>query len=152
VYDKNPTANNGTATALTVKGSSSVANRSAYLKFDLSGYTAPVSEAILSLPVTLVGNEGAPPRTVQVRKLSDDTWTESGLTWDNRPTSGVLISSFDGDPVGAVIEVDITAYVNEEIAGDKTLSLVLQQATSVNRLVSMSSREGVSPPELLITK
>lgn len=142
VWDANPAVNYGAVDTLMVKDANSGTDRIAYLRFPLSGLSSPVTSATLKLTVVEVGGEGAAPRTVQVRQLASDSWTELGTTWSNRPAAtGTLIGTIDAATTGQVYSINVTNYVNQEFAGDKKVSIVLVQPANANRLVYFGSRE-----------
>jgi hypothetical protein len=95
-----------------------------YLKFDLSRITTTsVSNVILR---TYCGSGISVPITLQ--EVSDDSWTEAGMTWSNRPSAGDSIQTNSSG--SGWVDWDITDYVNRELAAsDSTLSLCLQDLT-----------------------
>lgn len=136
--------NYGMATSMVTK-ESAANDRSAYLKFDLSGLTGSVSSATLRLYVkslTAVADRIA-------YSVSTDTWTESGLTYSNRPAFG--------NPAGSVrvfgqgwVEFDVTSYVMSEYAGDKIVSLYIKDPVSDNDVgIDFYSKENSSNQPVL---
>ena len=88
------TTNYGTAMSLLVKNSSSGSTtRWAYLKFDLSSITGSITSATFSLYGNSA-NTSADSDTIY--GVSDTTWTETGITWANKPAVGSSISSTSG--------------------------------------------------------
>ncbi|MFH1808819.1 MAG: DNRLRE domain-containing protein [Pseudomonadota bacterium] len=78
--------------------------RTIYFKFDLTGVTGVVQQARLHLRATNAGWGGA------VVSVPDSTWSESTLTWNNRPMMGAALY----DQAGAVViddsyALDVTA-------------------------------------------
>lgn len=126
--------NYGTDSVLTVKNESGVDyQRESYLKFDVSGWPAAVSSAKLRL--TVVGISTSPVQNT-LYFVSSDTWTESGITWNNKPAGSTTLGSWTPS-ANAVIDIDVTSQVNAEIAGDNKLSLkvastILGSATNVD--------------------
>src|SRR5205823_947656 len=86
--------NFGTATDLSTKWDTAVNsgnNRDAYLKFDLSGIaTAPAGATVRLVPFSV----GAPTVPGVANFVTDDTWTETGITWNNRPGFGGAIATW----------------------------------------------------------
>lgn len=150
VYDAAPSTNYGTQTTLAVKDVSSTGfDRVSYLRFPLGTVGASATSAILKVTVTGFGNETVGPRTIELRQLTTDTWTETGTTWSNKPaTTGTLIATFNPQTVGAVHSVDVTSYVNSQVADGKA-SFVLIQSYNVGRLVNFGSRENSAAQPLL---
>jgi hypothetical protein len=147
--------NFGGQAALEVKTSSSN-NRNAYLKFDLTGFTN-ITAAKLRLngrrSDTLTGTI-----TTQVNAVSNTTWGEGTVTWNNKPGLGAVLGSvdvFDGEP--RYFEVDVTQYLQtEKSAGRNTVTLGLHNLTSSSVWVWFNSREvqyggAALPPGLVIS-
>ena len=80
--------------------------RESYLKFDLRPLASQgVSQAILRMYVTN-GSGG----TVDLKDVSDSTWTEGAITFNNKPAKGSTLASFNpGTTTGRWLEVDITS-------------------------------------------
>ena len=106
----------------------------AYLKFNLSGI--PENSTILSASLyayTKYGASNGPPsydpRTIVIdaKNVSNDTWNESTLCWDNRPPMGptVLDSETVDNTENILYSWDVTSYVQSELTGDKTASVGL---------------------------
>ena len=125
-------------------------NREAYLKFDLSSFTQPITSALLCLtPLTAGG-----VMEHQLYSVADDTWTENGLTWNNRPAAGSLVASYL-PTAGAAVWIDVTALAQQQAAGDDRLSLRLSSTTAGGSFYSdYASRENTNAalrPRLVIT-
>lgn len=120
--------NYGSAAVLDVKNESSGYNRQAYLKFDLSQLQGPVVSAKLRLVPVSAGASGF---ANQAELLASDSWTEGGLTWNNRPTAATAIATWSVPAAGTPVEIDVTAQVNAAIADDKTLSLRISSPANV---------------------
>ena len=106
----------------------------AYLKFNLSGI--PDGSTILSADLyayTKYGPSNGPPSytpmtlVIDAKNVSDDTWSESTLCWDNRPPIGpTLLDSLSVDSTENVwYSWNVTSYVQGELTGDKTASVGL---------------------------
>lgn len=136
--------NYGSDTALMVKeDSGSDYDRRALYRFDLSGYSTPVTSAMLKLPVVSGGTDTA-GMVVEVRKIENDGWAETGVNWSNAPTAGSLLATIPASSItiGGTVTVDLTGAINTEIAGDKVLSLLLVPTTSGSqRQAAFGSRE-----------
>ncbi len=144
VWNGGPTINYGTSTVLVVKDVYGPGyDRISYLRFPLSSLTAQAKTATLKLKVTQIGGEGAGNRTVEVRQLTNDSWTETGTVWNNRPAStGTLIATItNAGTVGQTYSVDVTDYVNAQYLSDKKVSFVLIQPSSVGKAAFFGSRE-----------
>jgi hypothetical protein len=72
-------------------------------------------------------------------------WSESTITWNDAPALGPTIATIGTAPLGAWIEVDVTSAVT----GNGSYSFGAS-STSTSSL-RMSSKEGIDPPQLVIT-
>ena len=60
--------------------------------------------------------------------ISDDSWTETRVTWDNLPTLGSTAKTVNmPDAAYGWKIIDVTAFVQDEINGDGILSLVIMK-------------------------
>jgi hypothetical protein len=135
VLVSNPGTNYGTEWRI---GTDASPDRRSYLRFNVTGLGYPVTQATLRLHAFDASTAG-----VQVRPVTDNSWTEGGITYSNAPTVGSVAAT--GAPVTANdwIEVDVTAL----ITGNGSYNLAL---TTTGDLLRFVSREGVNKPELVI--
>ncbi|WOO40095.1 DUF7594 domain-containing protein [Rubellicoccus peritrichatus] len=103
-------------------------NRS-YLKFDISEVDKqPIESAKLRLKVIAVGNDAKQPNNIQAFAVTDDSWSEDTLTWNNQPLWNPLYLDqkfgYDAEPA-SYVELDVTDFVNAELAGDGIISIAL---------------------------
>lgn len=141
--------NYGTATVLDVKKESTGYDRQAFVKFDLAGVAGAVSSAALRLHVTAAGMTGI---VNQAYLSASDTWTESGLTWNNKPAATASLGSWTVLP-GGYVDVDVTSQVVTAMSGDKLVSFMLDAAANhgSNGWTQYASRNaGANQPLLLI--
>ncbi|MEK0317301.1 CBM96 family carbohydrate-binding protein [Cohnella sp. 56] len=133
--------NYGTATDLMVKSDASGYARKTYLKFSFSSFAgSTAASAKLRLYVSGVNTDAL--RTLKVYSTGE-TWTETGLTWNNAPATVTAGPSVNiGNASGVWIEIDVTALVNANM-DDKQISLLLvnEGAASSKGDVQSSSRE-----------
>jgi glucose/arabinose dehydrogenase len=124
-----PSANLGSAAALRTDDSPVV--QQTYLRFLVAGLArANVQDAKLRMRAT--GNTADGPA---VFGTSND-WTESGITWDNRPQPSTgVIGDVGAVTAGASVEWDVTSLVD----GDGPLSMLL--ASAVEDGTQFNSRE-----------
>jgi PKD repeat protein len=154
VQDGSRAARNfGASNTLEVRQSSAGNNRWTYLKFDI-GSLAGVSRAKLRLFGELSGTRAASVVTA-VHPAINTTWSESGLTWNNRPATGAAIAS--ATVVNSVLprwyEWDVTGYLQQEkAAGRHVVTLVLRNVTTSTVNDHFRSKEaGGNVPQLVIT-
>lgn len=142
--------NYGRATGLVTKSTSSSGfSRRSFMKFPVASLAGSPT-ANLILHVENLGTEGASGFTAELRQIITDTWTETGLTWNNQPASGTLINSFTVLPsdVGNEISIDVSGFIAQQAIGDGTASFVLMQPGNANRTINFSSREGSMAPRI----
>ncbi len=143
--------NYGSDTNLVVKGSAkSGYNRSAYLKFSLANVNN-VNAA--KLRVYGRNTENSSLINISAFGVTNDTWTEKGITWNNAPAA--LTTSLSSVAVSDQLnyyEFDVSDFVKTEFSGDKTVSLLLKDAANQNINLAFNSKENSKyPPQLLIT-
>ncbi len=143
--------NYGKDTALVVKSATNSGyTRSSYLKFSLSSVSN-----ISSAKLRIYGRNVDNPSTISLSSYGsdNDSWTESGITYNNAPVSSTSALSTAGVSNQAkYYEFDVTSYVKTQFAGDKTVSLLIKDATNQNSNVVFSSKENATnKPELVIT-
>jgi hypothetical protein len=132
-----PTTNYGFQTTLRADASPDLHS---YLRFNVQGLTGPVSSATLRVFANSASTAG-----YQIRAVSDNTWTESGINYNNAPPVGSLIGSSGSFSAGTWTTVDVTSY----ITGNGTYNLAL--ATTSNTSINFGSREeSVNAPRLVI--
>lgn len=149
VWDGSPNTNYGTS-VLSVKDGDPNFDRISYLRFPLSAMTGSTVQATLNLKVSSVGAEGSGPKKIELHQLANDTWTETGTNWGNKPAPGALIATFTPTAGGEVWKLDVTSYVNaQRPSPDGKASFVLVQPEGTNRLVSFYSREDASNKPVL---
>lgn len=140
VEERNPTSNLGTSPDLDVITSN---NRSieSYIRFTVSGVSGVIQNARLRVYSTSDNTRDGP-----AAYATSNTWTETGITWNNRPsrTSGA------NDNKGSIASNTWVEYnVTSLVAGNGTFSFVLAEGSQDD--IRFSSREGNNPPQLVIT-
>ncbi len=112
-----------------------------YLRFDVTGTAGTVQSATLRL---FAGNNAT--HGIDVLGVSDNSWGESSITYNNAPATGTLAGSIGGYSGGTWIEIDVTTLVT----GNGEVSLALTAAG--NEHLGQSSREQSGrEPELVVT-
>jgi len=140
VEELHPGANKGTLNYLQVQQASN-RNTESYIRFTTSGVSGTIQSVELRVYITTSGSNNGP-----AVYATNNTWTETGITWNNRPalTSGVI------DNKGAIARNTWVTYtVTPQVTGNGTYSFAL--VGDVNDKIGFSSREGSQPPQLLIT-
>ena len=140
VQEANPTTNFGTANSLrTVAGSS--LDVESYLKFDLSGITAPVKTAVLRLTPLALSWDGPGVRSAA------SNWTETGVNWSNRPARGATAVA-DKGIMWQTVDYDVKSLVT----GNGTVSFALLSTSAyATDFGSREHADAAKRPQLIIT-
>jgi acid phosphatase type 7 len=141
VVAADPNANAGNMTYLLVDGGHDPEVAS-YLRFTVSGITAPIRSATLRL---WVRENGITQDGPDVRATGTE-WSETDLTWNTRPyPAGAALDDAGPLDPSTWAEYDVTAAVS----GDGPIAFVLVAQSSDGAV--FVSREGEHPPQLVIT-
>jgi hypothetical protein len=133
----NPATNYGSLTTLRVDGSPVIRS---YLRFNVLGLSGPVTRATLRIFANSASSQGCTASGV-----SDNTWSESTINYNNAPPPGSALGSSGPFAAGVWISMDVTAY----IVGNGTYNLAL--TTPGSTAVSLASRQsGANAPQLII--
>lgn len=128
-----PNENNGTITFLRA-GLGHGDERRSFLKFDVPDGT--VESAALRIHV-----ERGNGQTSTVHTVSDDSWTELGITWNNQPALGSEVGTFPTDPGWHTVDV------TDVLDPGELNSFAITKEGEVSK---MTSREGGNLPELVV--
>jgi len=143
---------NSTAYLRVKNGSGDSNDRWTYLKFDLSAYSGSVTNA--TLKITLKALTNGSPAVASVHQVSTDSWTESTLTWNNKPAVGALITSNTAiNTINNTYSFDVTSFVNSELGGNKIVTLAIQDDNQVAKAADFYRHEdgSANAPTLVLT-
>ncbi|MEZ4662549.1 MAG: DNRLRE domain-containing protein [Caldilineaceae bacterium] len=136
VLQINPGVNYGTLSRLDVDSP----GEESYIRFNVSGVTGAVQGATLRL---WVGNGSSNGPSLY---RTDNSWTETGITWNNRPSAiGGAVADVGSAPANAWAEYNLTG----QITGDGVYNFVFLPDSSDG--IKFDSREGSNPPQLVLT-
>ncbi len=146
--------NFGTSTGLfTQTSSNGTSSYDSYLKFDTSstGGAGSVASAKLRISASLAsGSIG-----MSVYAVSDTSWAETAITWNNKPARGGALASTTVTGNSFIYyELDVSSYlIAEKAAGRNIVSFALHNPANSSRFIWMQSRETTSgnPPQLVLT-
>jgi PKD repeat protein len=116
-----------------------------YLKFQVSGLSGTVSDVKLALRVDASSGSNSPD-SGDVYLIDNTTWSESTLTWANRPA---IVTPAVGSAVNAPLNGTILIDLHTAIAADGTYTLALAGHSTDS--VIYTSKEGGAPPQLIFT-
>ncbi len=135
VFENQPNSNGGPLRRLYMD-----AGEQSYLRFDVAGVSGAIQSANLRLFVTNGSTNG--PAVYG----TDNSWTETGITWNNRPAPTTpVLANVGNAPSESWVVYDVTGYVT----GNGAYSFVVV-ADSTDGMTTRS-REGSPPPELVLT-
>ncbi|MDN5204187.1 DNRLRE domain-containing protein [Fulvivirgaceae bacterium BMA10] len=145
--------NYGTGNILIIKKSfnNDSYNRQAYFRFDLTSITGTITSAKLKL-VPSGNSANVASSNFEAKFVSDDSWNETGITWNNKPASGGLLDTKAGSTT--TTEWDVTAQAQSEKAGDGKLSLLVQGVVNNGEWIHYHSKEAsvaANRPVLVVT-
>jgi hypothetical protein len=127
-----PTRTHATATSLRVDGKPKA---EAFLMFDVSSQSTYNS---LALHLNVSEGGGA----ISIYRVAT-TWTEAGLKWSNRPTTGPLVGTSPGTIKTGKLAIDISAaFANHTVDAPR---LALRIVSTKTDGIALSSREAPSP-------
>ncbi|MHA6758187.1 CBM96 family carbohydrate-binding protein [Streptacidiphilus sp. PAMC 29251] len=141
VTSDTPDTNDGTDTALTVRATADPKPEAdVYIKFTVTGLTAPPAGASLQIYSNAVSGSGVQLWT------AGSSWTETGITYDNAPARG---STMVADMPNLTASTWATADVSTVVTGNGTYTFVLTTASTVSK--KFASREvAATPPKLVL--
>ena len=145
--------NYGNASELIAKSSADLAYlREAYMRLDISG-VQPGQTVRLRLFGKL-SDTRAPSVTTAIMPLTTSGWTETTVTWNNRPSVGAdtwRTVSVSGT-TAQWYDFDITSPVQALRAGGQTsVAIALKSTADTLPYVTFSARESATAPQLVIT-
>jgi hypothetical protein len=142
VQSANPTTNYATST-LAVDGGGDP-EKDVYLRFPVTGLTGTVTKVVLRVHVSS-GTNNAPA----VYASANSTWTETGLTWNNRPgPTGTVLANAASVATGTFLDYDVTGLVT----GNGAASVVLLPESNDDFLIdSRENSVAANRPQLIIT-
>jgi len=146
--------NYGTDTVLTLKKDVTVGfSRIDYLKFKIPAQArGTVTDAKLQLYINFA-NTDANTTQWQLYKVANNSWTETGITYNNRPAYSTLLSTITGSNTTGNHYWDITSTVQGMTSDTLSLALVSTNtgaATNVN-FSSKESAVATNRPAVIIT-
>ena len=133
-----PGSNFGGSSLLRVDGDPPT---NAYLRFDVDVPTGErVTKATLRVFTTQKSGSG-----ISVHRVSDNSWEESQIDWDNAPAIGDKVGGSSGYSASTYVPIDVTALVT----ASGPVSMAIKRASSTSN--TFNSREaGSNPPQLVV--
>jgi hypothetical protein len=110
-----------------------------FLRFNVTGVTGTVTSATLRVWANSAQSTG-----YSAFAVVDNTWGETTITDANAPPFGAQLGSSGAALAGAWTSVNVTVAVT----GNGTYSFGL--STTNSTALSLSSRQGANPPQLVV--
>jgi hyaluronate lyase len=139
--------NYGSDAALVVKNDASGYARRSFVKFDLSGLAAAPRRAVLWVYGETADSAGT-HTPLAAYSVADDSWTESGVTWNTQPALDSQLASRTLGDVKDWIPLDVTAFAQAQYAGDKVATVGLGEEAK-GLAVTLNSRSNATNPPFL---
>jgi hypothetical protein len=112
-----------------------------YVKFDVSGLSGAPLKAVLRLWAETTGTT-----SYKVYQVTDNSWTELGLNFGNKPAFGGLLGTSGPTTAGTWMDLEVTGAVN----GNGPVTLGFTTGSTAGK--SFGSREDAAhAPQLLLT-
>jgi hypothetical protein len=143
-----PSSNFGTNSSLEVLTSSSD-TRVVFFRFDLSS-TPVITSARLRMFAALSGNGSVGTTAYSVPATN---WSETGITWNNRPALGSALGSTNvSGRTQAFYEIDVSSFIkSEKLAGRNLICLAFTNPVTSSANIAVNSREATSnKPQLIL--
>ena len=138
VQSDQPTSNFGTA--MTLNNVSGTPEARAYVKFTVTGVTGTITKATFRAYTQTSSGSG-----YELHQVADSSWTESGLTYANRPAVGATIGSAVNFTANTWTSVDVTSVVKS--TGTYSFEM---NATSTSLKKYASRETGANAPQLVL--
>ncbi|HEX7862242.1 MAG TPA: peroxidase family protein [Verrucomicrobiae bacterium] len=141
VRSSQPARNFGTDLTLNAVTAGSGDVKRSFLRFNVAGLVGPATTVTLRLTVT-----DPSVNLLRVRPVADNSWSETGITFNNQPASGAQIATFTPNAAGVV---NVTLPITP---GNGLISFEIRDPNGDEAI--FVSREGAagSRPRLIITQ
>lgn len=148
-----PDENFGSQNNIVIKSTSDLKfNRNGLIRFDLSEIEGEIHHAELLLTCKEVADD--PEALLSVFSVTDDSWTESEVTWNTAPELVNMLDSVSQiTSEHEVYSFDVSSFAALELTGDKLMSLKISDGNLKGDLFQVFSREdSLYFPQLLIKR
>jgi len=127
-------------------------NRIAFLRFPLTGVTCT---PVVSATLRVHGKSSAGTNMDSAYGVTDEAWTEMGITWNNKPALGTKLGTAAVGTTGQYREWNVTAFVkSQQAAGRDNVSFAIGMDNDTSSGPdTFSSREATTnQPQLVLTR
>jgi hypothetical protein len=146
VVAENPTTNYGSQTKLTASNWNNPWHSQAYLRFTVP--QPPGGMVIASAELRLVYQKTSQQAALtEVRSVADTSWSETAMTYQNRPALGEIIATATLPQSGAtVLRFDVSAAIRSP----GSYCLAMTNPTPQSSTVVYSKEQGADGPRLVL--
>jgi hypothetical protein len=138
VNESSPTTNYGNSTAIRADGSPILRS---YLRFNVQGVGT-----IVRVTLRVFANSSS-STGYSIGNVTNNTWTETGITYSNAPSIGSSVGSSGSFSGGTWTTVDVTSLVT----GNGTVNLGLY-TTNTTAISFASLQSGANAPQLIVQR
>lgn len=136
VHGSRATSNFGNSTILRTDASPTI---NSYIQFDVDDFAGTIQQARLRIYVNSTSPVG-----VNVHSVSDNSWGETSITFNNAPPLGSIVGSTGPYTRRTWVEIDVTSAVQE----GQLVTLGLSTTSNTNH--SLGSLNSSNDPELIL--
>jgi hypothetical protein len=149
-YARSDTATTNYGTAASVQADGSPATTS-YLRFALPAAPAgkTLTKATLQVKTTSSTTSGSP--SAYAVALAGDGWTETGLTWNNRPATSTALGSLTATAASTSYSSTLSVAALKPLLGKQTSIAVSGSSADGIALLSRNQAEVAGRPQLMLT-
>jgi hypothetical protein len=116
-----------------------------YVRFTVGAL--PAGTIVTKAEVRLTRESRAWPSTVALKRVTDDLWSESSISWNSAPALGADLSTVQPEPTAPIITLDVTSLIRE--AGVYSVAITSPATNDIARI--RSSDTGADGPKLVLT-
>ncbi|WP_258103483.1 PKD domain-containing protein [Marinoscillum sp. MHG1-6] len=147
----NATLNYNSETSMKVKGGTAEQDRISFVKYDISAIN-PDEVLSVVLKLTPVSGDSWNSSVTYVSSVSDDNWSEGTLNYNNKPETGLPITSVSNSTGATIEEFNITDKFKSELDGTLTLAISSSiPSGSAGRFYTKEHGDSTAWPVLVIT-
>lgn len=122
-----------------------------FIKFDLSGVNIPIVHAKLKIAVKFSIKTSF---TLLVNNVTDNSWSEDTLTYNNRPVVDTLIATLplsQADiPEWSYVFVDVTENVQNVLASGNTFMSLNLQGAIKDQSLAIKAKQSANPVHIVV--
>ncbi|MGG1556081.1 DUF7594 domain-containing protein [Paenibacillus ferrarius] len=143
--------NFGQSADLLVKNNVADLTRRSYMRFDLNGMKPEEVGSAKLMIYGAITEAGPTSLSTSVAGGEVQEWSESSITWMNKPDTEHYLGKFTINRTMKWNEVDVTSYLRKQAQGDGLATFSLFQEISPGYATVFKSKEDIHKPYLLVS-